>query len=176
MLPPQSPSTYKQRFVWQPPAPLPPHVTHRCNSPLARNHYHSSSLLTTAVTAIRITSFINQHDPVTCQERNNRGCKSRSGGERQILSKKSIEWNLTSIEDLGFIDSSYHCGLSIQSICLHQATKIMRGAVDLPAHPEMVDVIFCFAFLHSHVKPAARRGQRRQPIGLQGTRLRAVDT
>lgn len=151
-------------------------VTHRCNSPLARNHYHSSSLLTAAVPTIWITSFINQHDPVTCQERNNIGCKSGSGGKRQILSKKSNEWNLTSIEDLSFIDSSYHCGLSILSICLHQATKIVQGAVDLPAHPEMVDVVFCFAFLHSHVKPAAGRGQDRQPIGLQRTRLRAADT
>jgi len=41
-----------------------------------------------------------------------------------MLSKKSTEWSLTSIEDLGFIDSSYHCSLSILSICLHQATKI----------------------------------------------------
>lgn len=100
---------------------------------------------------------------------------SRSGGERQLLSKQSIEWNRTSIEDLGFIDSSYHCGLSILSICLHQATKIVRGAVDLPAHPEMVDVVFRFAFLHSHVKPAAGRGQKRQPSGLQRT-PRAVST
>lgn len=150
-------------------------VTHRCNAPLARNHYHSSPLLTTAVPAIWITSFINQHDPVTCQERNNMGYKSRSGGERHLLSKQSIEGNRTSIEDLGFIDSSYHRGLSILSIYLHQATKVVQAAVDLPAHPEIVDVVFCFALLHSHVKPAAGRGQKRQPVGLQRT-LRAVGT
>lgn len=103
------------------------------------------------------------------------GYKSRSGGKRQLLSKQSIEWNHTSIEDLGFIDSSYHRGLSTLFICLHQATKVVRGAVDLPAHPEMVDVVFRFAFLHSHVKPAAGRGQKRQPIGLSRT-LRAVGT
>lgn len=51
----------------------------------------------------------------------------------------------------------------------------MQGAVDLPAHPELVDVIFCFAFLHSQVKPVTERGQNKWPIGLQGTRLRAAD-
>lgn len=90
--------------------------------------------------------------------------------------KKTTEWNLTSIEDLGFIDSSYHCGLSILSICLYEATVVMQGAVYLSAHPEMVDVVFCFPFLHSHFKPAAGRGQNRQPIGLQRPRLRAANT
>lgn len=103
------------------------------------------------------------------------GYKSRSGGERHLLSKQSIEGNRTSIEDLGFIDSSYHRGLSILSIYLHQATKVVQAAVDLPAHPEIVDVVFCFALLHSHVKPAAGRRQKRQPVGLQRT-LRAVGT
>lgn len=101
---------------------------------------------------------------------------ANAGGKRQIASKKSTEWNLTSIEDLGFIDSSYHCSLSIPSIYLHQATKIMHGAVDLPAHSEIVDVVFRFVFLHSHIKSAAGRGQNKQPIGLQRTMLRAADT
>ena len=69
---------------------------------------------------------------------------------------------LTSIEDVGLVESPYHCLLAVTFVDLHQACP--RGTVaSFSAHPEHVDICI-WALAHSALK-AARRSVEKEGRG-----------